>query len=174
MSDEMKEDVRVTIYEGDCYGWFSPVYSQCTSGTCMLSERCKQHTVQLQQNSDDTTVVGSQEQEVTRQSAQGAPKRKAVDTEELYRTSFFNKVIEKISPLINHTNFNYGSGQRSATFKSNGRVVAYLDRTKKVVRITIGRRGEDEIKEEILFSNTVDDATKEAEAFVKRAIKEIS
>ena len=50
---------NIEIKEGSCFGWFSNVNKNCQSSSCVLSERCKGHTI-LQQdiilNDEDKTL----------------------------------------------------------------------------------------------------------------------
>jgi hypothetical protein len=177
MVEVNEENDDVVLNEGDCFGWYSSVNIKCQPNSCMLSERCKFHTISLQQstmpsvNEQPLTVKKTPDEstdEKKRTSENKDPKRR----DELYRGAFFDNIVNSLKNVVKHDDIHYNPNRTFVSFKENKQITVAVYRNTKQITVAVRKEDKNEEKLEISFDEEVEigDANKRVINFIKREL----
>jgi len=159
----------LVINEGDCFGWYSSVASDCQPNKCTQSERCKQYTVTLQQSDAGPTILEELETFDKKEKDSAENEKAAAKKDQLVDKAYFDQVINLVKTLVEHDDVNIHEKRGYASVKRDGRVVVFINKTKKLVKVVIGNhKGDKKQMCELIIGEDWDTLKEKLTKFIKQ------
>jgi hypothetical protein len=149
MSDDISSDIieeDIVIEPGACFGWYSPVATDCNTSHCLRSEWCRQYTVNNANKEEEKTMkldledLGQETNIKSETKEEKKAKTKAMA--ELGKQAFFDHAVNAAASLITHDSIKYNPKRTTASLKVGGKVIAFLARKRSNLELEIGGRNQ--------------------------------
>jgi hypothetical protein len=149
----MNEDVcgdinkdEIAVEPGACFGWYSPVATDCNQSHCLRSEWCRQYTVNNATKEEEKTMkldledLG-QESKIKSETKE-EKKAKVKVMAELGKQAFFDHAVNAAASLVKHDSIKYNPKRSTASLKVGGKVIAFLSRKRDGIDFELGGRNQ--------------------------------
>lgn len=176
MTKEEQTDDLV-IQEGDCFGWYSSVSSDCQPNRCTQSERCKQYTLRMQQSGDNPSLLKELEEfEKTEKKEKEKEKNKKQSESkkkdgQLVNQAYFSQALNLVKTMVEHDNVHVNEKNGYASVKKDGHLVAFINRTQKNINVVIGNPKNTKEKCELEIGEDLDVIRRRLTQFIERQIR---